>query len=77
MIKFFRKIRQRLLSDNKFSKYLIYRIGEIGLVMVGILLALQVNNWNGAKKYSQIELEFLKNLDNDLEKKMILLFIRH
>lgn len=46
MIKFFRKIRQRLLSENKFSKYLIYAIGEIVLVVIGILIALQINNWN-------------------------------
>jgi len=46
MITLFRKIRQHLLTENKFSKYLIYAIGEIALVMIGILLALQVNNWN-------------------------------
>jgi len=46
MIKFFRKIRQKLLSENKFSKYLIYAIGEIVLVIIGILLALQINNRN-------------------------------
>ncbi len=46
MTKFFRKIRQKLLSENKFSKYLLYAIGEIVLVVIGILLALQVNNWN-------------------------------
>ncbi|TXG35777.1 DUF6090 family protein [Seonamhaeicola maritimus] len=46
MIKFFRKIRQRLLTENKYSKYLIYAIGEIILVVIGILIALQINNWN-------------------------------
>lgn len=46
MIKFFRKIRQKLLSENRFSKYLIYAIGEIVLVVIGILIALQINNWN-------------------------------
>ena len=46
MIKFFRKIRQNLLMENKTGKYLKYAIGEIFLVMIGILLALQVNNWN-------------------------------
>ncbi len=46
MIKFFRQIRQRLLRDNKFSKYLLYAVGEILLVVIGILIALQVNNWN-------------------------------
>ena len=46
MIKFFRKIRQRLLTENKISKYLVYAIGEIILVVIGILIALQINNWN-------------------------------
>ena len=50
MIKFFRKIRQKLLNENRFSKYLVYAIGEIVLVMIGILLALQVNNWNELRK---------------------------
>ena len=44
MIRFFRKIRQRLLTENKFSKYLIYAIGEILLVVIGILIALNINN---------------------------------
>ncbi|NKI30425.1 DUF6090 family protein [Croceivirga thetidis] len=46
MIKFFRRIRQKLLSENRFSKYLIYALGEIVLVVIGILIALQINNWN-------------------------------
>jgi len=46
MIKFFRKIRQKMLTENKFSKYLLYAIGEIFLVVIGILIALQINNWN-------------------------------
>ncbi|MBT8293982.1 MAG: hypothetical protein KJN70_11965 [Eudoraea sp.] len=50
MIKFFRKIRQRLLTENKFSKYIMYAIGEIALVVIGILIALQVNNWNENRK---------------------------
>ena len=51
MIKFFRKIRQKLLTENKFSKYLIYAIGEIVLVVIGILIALaSINNWNDRKK---------------------------
>ncbi len=56
MIKFFRKIRKKLLTENKFSKYLLYAVGEIVLVVIGILIALQVNNWNQnriAKKNSQ------------------------
>jgi NADH:ubiquinone oxidoreductase subunit 6 (subunit J) len=50
MIKFFREIRQQLLTENRFSKYLLYAIGEIVLVVIGILIALQINNWNEAKK---------------------------
>ena len=46
MISFFRKIRQKLLSQNRITRYLIYALGEIALVMIGILLALGVNNWN-------------------------------
>lgn len=50
MIKFFRHIRQPLLSENKFSKYLLYAIGEIVLVVIGIPIALQINNWNEQRK---------------------------
>ena len=46
MIKFFRKIRQNLLMENKTSKYFKYAIGEILLVVIGILIALSINNWN-------------------------------
>ena len=66
MIKFFRKIRQRLLSENKFSKYLIYAIGEIILVVIGILIALQINNWNENKKLKTEEIKFLKNFKQSL-----------
>lgn len=50
MIKFFRKIRQKLLAENNFSKYLMYAVGEIILVVIGILIALQINTWNEYKK---------------------------
>ena len=50
MIKFFRRIRQRLLSENKFRNYVLYAIGEIILVVIGILIALQINNWNEEQK---------------------------
>jgi len=66
MINFFRKIRQQLLSQNKVSKYLLYAIGEIALVMVGILLALQVNNWNEQKKERQIEQKLLQALKEEI-----------
>lgn len=46
MIKFFRRIRQKMLSENKLSKYLLYAIGEIILVVIGILIAVNINSWN-------------------------------
>ena len=55
MIKFFRKIRQNLLSEKKFSKYLTYAIGEIVLVVIGILIALSINNWNIEKQERKTE----------------------
>lgn len=66
MIKFFRKIRQKLLSENRFSKYLIYAIGEIVLVVIGILIALQINNWNELQKKEKIESVFLQDFSTDL-----------
>ena len=50
MIKFFRHIRQNLIMENKTRKYLKYAVGEIVLVVIGILIALQVNNWNEKRK---------------------------
>ncbi|MCH2193692.1 DUF6090 family protein [Kordia sp.] len=50
MLKIFRSARKQLLKDNKFKNYILYAIGEILLVMIGILLALQVNNWNETRK---------------------------
>ncbi len=50
MIKFFRKIRYDLMERNNTGKYLKYAIGEIILVVIGILIALSINNWNGLKK---------------------------
>lgn len=67
MIKFFRRIRQQLLTDNKFSKYLIYAIGEIVLVVIGIIIALQINNWNGLRKASNAELQLYTSLFEDLK----------
>ena len=66
MIKFFRRIRQKLLSENRFSKYLIYAIGEIVLVVIGILIALQINNWNENRKNQKLISAYSKNLIEDL-----------
>ena len=68
MIKFFRKIRQKLLSENKFSKYLIYAIGEIILVVIGILIALQINNSNNKRIEKEREFKYLTNIKLDLIK---------
>ncbi|MGB5402515.1 MAG: DUF6090 family protein, partial [Robiginitalea sp.] len=59
-------IRQRLLTDNKFSKYLLYAVGEILLVVIGILIALQIGNWNETAKEKVQERELLNNLLDDL-----------
>ena len=62
MITIFRRFRQRLLSENKFSKYLIYAIGEIILVVIGILIALQVNNQNQIKNEKQALKNYLEKI---------------
>lgn len=71
MLKFFRRIRQQLLSENSFSKYLLYAIGEILLVVIGILIALQINNWSEAKKDAQKEYQILLSLSEDFKANQI------
>jgi len=68
MIKFFRKIRQNLLSEGKTGKYFKYAIGEIVLVVIGILIALQINNWNEVRKDSIRQASYLKYLITDFSK---------
>jgi len=68
MIKFFRKIRQKMLTENKFSKYLIYAIGEIILVVIGIMIALQINNSNNKRIEKDREIKYLINIKLDLLK---------
>jgi hypothetical protein len=65
MLKFFRNLRRSLLFDKKKGKYLKYAIGEVILVMVGILLALQVNNWNDRRNTNNKEIQILTRLDED------------
>lgn len=67
MIKFFRKIRQNLLSEGKTRKYFKYAFGEIVLVVIGILIALQINNWNEQRKSNIKTTVFLNSLKNDLK----------
>ena len=67
MIKFFRKIRQNLLSEGKTGKYLKYAIGEIILVVIGILLALQINSWNQQRIENKQELTLLSLLKDEFQ----------
>ncbi|MBK7872417.1 MAG: hypothetical protein IPJ74_17955 [Saprospiraceae bacterium] len=67
MLQFFRNIRHRLLESGSLRKYLIYAIGEILLVVIGILIALQINNWNERNKNLKYEKEYLERLLSDLE----------
>ncbi|MBW1297912.1 DUF6090 family protein [Aquimarina litoralis] len=66
MIKFFRKIRQNLLTEGKFGKYLKYAIGEILLVVIGILIAVQINNWNIEFQNEEKEILYLTRLTTNL-----------
>ncbi|TYA58269.1 DUF6090 family protein [Formosa maritima] len=67
MIKFFRKIRQNLIMENKTSKYFKYAIGEIVLVVIGILIALQINNWNENRLKSNKETAILANIHKEFK----------
>ncbi|WP_208155025.1 DUF6090 family protein [Winogradskyella pelagia] len=68
MIKFFRKIRYDLMQKNKTGKYFKYAIGEIILVVIGILIALQINNWNNINIERELELKMLSEILTNLEK---------
>jgi hypothetical protein len=71
MLVFFRKLRKSFIESGSARKYLLYAIGEIALVVIGILLALQINNWNEAKKFAENEAytlnEILNNLNEDAD----------
>jgi len=67
MIPFFRKIRKKMADDNRPRKYMRYAVGEIALVVIGILIALQINTWNENRKASNEELKILKALESDFK----------
>lgn len=67
MLTFFRRIRQGLLNSGATRKYLLYAIGEIALVVIGILIALQINNWNEYRNERETEEKVLKELVENLE----------
>ncbi len=68
MFRFFRKMRNTLLTENKITRYVFYALGEIFLVVIGILIALQVNNWNENRKAKTIEKVILTQLKKSLER---------
>lgn len=68
MIKLFKNIRRKLLTKNRFNKYLLYAIGEIVLVVIGILIALQINNWNEHRTKVKKEVIFLANINKEFRK---------
>ena len=65
MIKFFRRIRFDLMEKNKTGKYFKYAVGEIVLVVIGILIALSINNWNQTLKNRKAEKYILESLHNE------------
>ena len=67
MLNFLRRIRRKLIDEGSLKRYLIYAIGEILLVMIGILLALQVNNWNEKNKSQKEEQVILKSLQTEFQ----------
>ena len=67
MLSFFRRLRMALISNTKVSTYLLYAMGEIALVVIGILVALQINNWNEARISSAKEQRLLIDLKSELE----------
>ncbi len=73
MLRFFRTLRQRLLAENRVSKYLLYAVGEIVLVVVGILIALQLDDLKEKRKTDEQETKLLLELVNNLESNLTVL----
>lgn len=73
MLRFFSKIRFKLAAQNRVAKYLRYAIGEIVLVVIGILIALQINNWNSNRIDRQKEQEYLKNFMEEMKRDSVFL----
>lgn len=66
MLKLFRKIRQKMLTENKFNKYLLYSLGEIVLVIIGILIAVSINGWNESRKLKIEQQSILNDLRQEM-----------
>jgi hypothetical protein len=71
MIKVFRRVRQIILTENRFGRYLFYAVGEIILVVIGILIALSINNWNDERKKSSLKENYIESLKRDLSADII------
>jgi hypothetical protein len=67
MIKLFRNIRKKLINEGKTTKYFKYAVGEIVLVVIGILIALQINNWNESRKERSKEQKILIELHSQFK----------
>lgn len=72
MIKFFRHIRKNLLMENKTGQYFKYAIGEIVLVVIGILIALQINNWNQNRLSKNLESQYYERLLEDVREEEVI-----
>jgi len=68
MLRFFRKMRSALIPESRFGRYFFYALGEIVLVVIGILIALHINNWNEERKADKFEKKLLNELLNTLVK---------
>ena len=66
MTRFFRKIRIKLLNENKFAKYLIYAFGEVLIVIIGILIAIQINGWNNDRIQAKKEVAYIEEIRKSL-----------
>ena len=64
---FFRRIRKNLLSEGNYRKYFKYAIGEIILVVIGILIAIQINDWNENRKQTKIRKQYLTEMRFELQ----------
>jgi len=66
MLRIFRRIRQQLLTAGSVRKYVLYAVGEVVLVVIGILIALQINTWNEERQRRQLKASYTESLINDL-----------
>ena len=69
-MRLFGKIRQSLINSGNLKRYLIYAIGEILLIMIGVLLAFQVSNWNEKRNNKKAEILYYKNIKRQLDDDM-------